>query len=82
MVAPRLWGPRDWVCGRVAALLGANIVEEVHNYHNHAWLEEHNGEELWVMRKGATPPSLTEGIRWRHDGGECCNTSRRGERRV
>jgi len=46
---------RDWVCGRVAALLGANIVEEVHNHHNYAWLEEHNGETLWVVRKGATP---------------------------
>jgi len=46
---------RDWVCGRVASLLGANIVEEVHNHHNYAWLEEHNGETLWVVRKGATP---------------------------
>lgn len=25
---------RDWVCQRVAALLGAEIVEEVHNHHN------------------------------------------------
>jgi len=46
---------RDWVCGRVAALLGANIVDEVHNHHNYAWVEEHNGETLWVVRKGATP---------------------------
>jgi tRNA-splicing ligase RtcB len=46
---------RDWVCGRVAALLGANIVEEVHNHHNYAWVEEHHGEDLWVVRKGATP---------------------------
>jgi len=46
---------RDWVCGRVAALLGANIVEEIHNHHNYAWVEEHNGEKLWVVRKGATP---------------------------
>jgi tRNA-splicing ligase RtcB (3'-phosphate/5'-hydroxy nucleic acid ligase) len=46
---------RDWVCGRVARILGASIVEEVHNHHNFAWREEHNGEALWVVRKGATP---------------------------
>jgi len=46
---------RDWVCNRVAHLLGAPILEEVHNRHNYAWLEEHNGERLWVVRKGATP---------------------------
>lgn len=45
---------RDWVCRRVAALLGANIIEEVHNHHNFAWLEMH-GAPLWVVRKGATP---------------------------
>lgn len=46
---------RDWVCERVAALLGARIVEEVHNHHNFAWNEKHNGANLWVTRKGATP---------------------------
>jgi len=46
---------RDWVCSRVARLLGATIVEEIHNHHNYAWLEEHNGRNLWVCRKGATP---------------------------
>jgi tRNA-splicing ligase RtcB (3'-phosphate/5'-hydroxy nucleic acid ligase) len=46
---------RDWVCARVAEILGAPIVEEVHNHHNYAWPEEHNGEQLWVVRKGATP---------------------------
>src|SRR5580700_1463921 len=46
---------RDWVCARVARVLGASIVEEVHNHHNFAWREEHNGEALWVVRKGATP---------------------------
>jgi tRNA-splicing ligase RtcB len=46
---------RDWVCGRVAKLLGAPIVEEVHNHHNFAWRETHSGEEYWVVRKGATP---------------------------
>jgi len=46
---------RDWVCDRVARLLGAEIVESVHNHHNFAWREEHDGEQYWVVRKGATP---------------------------
>ncbi len=46
---------RDWVCQRVATLLGARIVEEIHNHHNFAWQERHNGRSLWVTRKGATP---------------------------
>lgn len=46
---------RDWVCDRVARLLGANVLESIHNHHNYAWREEHNGEMLWVVRKGATP---------------------------
>jgi tRNA-splicing ligase RtcB len=46
---------RDWVCDRVAHLLGAAIVESVHNHHNFAWREEHDGEMYWVVRKGATP---------------------------
>lgn len=50
---------RDWVCTKVAELIGAEIVEEVHNHHNFAWKETHaiDGDELdvWVVRKGATP---------------------------
>ena len=46
---------RDWVCQRVARILGAPIVEEVHNHHNFAWRETHGGEDYWVVRKGATP---------------------------
>jgi tRNA-splicing ligase RtcB len=46
---------RDWVCGRVARILGARIVEEIHNHHNFAWRESHGGRDLWVVRKGATP---------------------------
>lgn len=46
---------RDWVCNRVAQILGATILHEVHNHHNFAWLEKHGGEDLWVVRKGATP---------------------------
>ena len=39
----------------VRGILRANAVEEVHNHHNFAWEEEHDGEEYWVVRKGATP---------------------------
>ncbi|HEY5731713.1 MAG TPA: RtcB family protein [Anaerolineales bacterium] len=46
---------RDWVCTEVARMLGANVLDEVHNHHNFAWRETHNGQELWVVRKGATP---------------------------
>jgi tRNA-splicing ligase RtcB len=46
---------RDWVCERVAKILKAEIVEEVHNHHNFAWKESHGGRDLWVVRKGATP---------------------------
>jgi tRNA-splicing ligase RtcB (3'-phosphate/5'-hydroxy nucleic acid ligase) len=46
---------RDWVCDEVARLLKANILDEVHNHHNYAWRENHNGEDMWVIRKGATP---------------------------
>lgn len=46
---------RDWVCDKVAALIGAPIVEAIHNHHNFAWLEEHYGKKIWVVRKGATP---------------------------
>lgn len=59
---------RDWVCERVAKILGTKIIDEVHNHHNFAWPERHspapafdaytaddNAEQLWVVRKGATP---------------------------
>ena len=46
---------RDWVCDEVVRLLGARVVESVHNHHNFAWRETHHGEDVWVVRKGATP---------------------------
>ncbi len=47
---------REYVCRTVAReILGANILDEVHNHHNFAWREKHAGEEWWVVRKGATP---------------------------
>ncbi|HWD41195.1 MAG TPA: RtcB family protein, partial [Fimbriimonas sp.] len=46
---------RDWVCDEVTRLIGAKIVESVHNNHNFAQKEIHENEELWVVRKGSTP---------------------------
>ncbi|HLG97117.1 MAG TPA: RtcB family protein [Bryobacteraceae bacterium] len=46
---------RDWVCDRVARILGAAVLKEVHNHHNFAWCEKHRDGEMWVVRKGATP---------------------------
>jgi tRNA-splicing ligase RtcB (3'-phosphate/5'-hydroxy nucleic acid ligase) len=46
---------RDVVVDKVLEILGATAVEEIHNHHNFAWLEEHQGEMVWVVRKGCTP---------------------------
>lgn len=46
---------RDWVCSKVSEIIGGSIVEEIHNHHNFAWKENHDGRDLWVVRKGATP---------------------------
>lgn len=46
---------RDWVCERVAQIMGATIMDEIHNHHNFAWKEKHGDKELYVVRKGATP---------------------------
>lgn len=46
---------RDVVCHAVLHILGTAEVDSVHNHHNYAWSEQHNGEWFWVVRKGATP---------------------------
>lgn len=46
---------REWVVGKVLRMLGARAVDTVHNHHNFAWRESHDGRDLWVVRKGATP---------------------------
>jgi tRNA-splicing ligase RtcB len=46
---------REHVLGQVLAILGADATETVHNHHNYAWNEEHGGETVHVVRKGATP---------------------------
>ncbi len=39
----------------VTSLCGAQIIAGVENHHNFAWKETHNGREVIVHRKGATP---------------------------
>jgi tRNA-splicing ligase RtcB len=46
---------REWVARKVVSILGGREMELVHNHHNFAWKELHDGEELVVVRKGATP---------------------------
>jgi tRNA-splicing ligase RtcB len=46
---------REWVARKVVAILGGQEMELVHNHHNFAWKETHDGEEYVVVRKGATP---------------------------
>ena len=42
----------------VAKALGFEVLAVVENHHNFAWKEEHDGRELIVHRKGATPAGL------------------------
>lgn len=46
---------REWVVERVRKITGGEVVDSIHNHHNYAWRENHNGRDLWVVRKGATP---------------------------
>ena len=46
---------REWVVERVRQIIGGAVTDSVHNHHNYAWRERHNGRDLWVVRKGATP---------------------------
>jgi len=46
---------REWVIERVRRIIGGNVTDMVHNHHNYAWRETHDGRDLWVVRKGATP---------------------------
>ena len=46
---------REWVARKVVDLIGGRELDLVHNHHNYAWRETHEGEEFMVVRKGATP---------------------------
>jgi len=51
---------RDIVINQVLDILNANNIDEVHNHHNYAWKEIHDGKEYIVVRKGATPAAPGE----------------------
>ena len=40
---------------KVVDHLGAEVLLNLENHHNFAWIEEHDGKEVVVHRKGATP---------------------------
>ncbi|MED1563975.1 metallophosphatase [Alkalihalobacillus alcalophilus ATCC 27647 = CGMCC 1.3604] len=46
---------RDYVIEKVLRILQAEATFTVHNHHNFAWKENHNGKDFIVVRKGATP---------------------------
>lgn len=48
---------REWVCKTVAEIIQGNseYLDQVHNHHNFAFIEEHDGEKYFVVRKGSTP---------------------------
>lgn len=46
---------RDYVMAKVLSILGTEADFEVHNHHNFAWKETHEGQDVVVVRKGATP---------------------------
>jgi tRNA-splicing ligase RtcB len=44
----------------VTRLAGAQSLATIENHHNFAWLAKHNGQSLYVHRKGATPAGAGE----------------------
>ena len=52
---------REWVARKVVEIIGGTEIEIVHNHHNFAWKEEHDGEEYVVVRKGRRPRFLARG---------------------
>jgi len=46
---------REWVVRRVVDIIGGSEIDLVHNHHNFAWRENHEGRDYVVVRKGATP---------------------------
>src|SRR6266542_4121962 len=46
---------REWVARYVVEMLGGREENLIHNHHNFAWREKHHGDDLVVVRKGATP---------------------------
>lgn len=45
----------DVIHRRISKIIGEKPIATVENHHNFAWLEEHDGKQVYVHRKGATP---------------------------
>ena len=45
---------------KVTKLAGGKALATIENHHNFAWLENHNGQDVYVHRKGATPAGVGE----------------------
>jgi tRNA-splicing ligase RtcB (3'-phosphate/5'-hydroxy nucleic acid ligase) len=50
----------DVIHANMARVMGLETIAKVENHHNFAWKEMHEGEELIVHRKGATPAAKGE----------------------
>ena len=46
---------RDYVIDTIVKMMCCRVEKEIHNHHNFAWKENHDGEDVYVVRKGATP---------------------------
>src|SRR5687768_4667792 len=46
---------REWVARKVVSILGGREMELVHNHHNFAWKETHDGDDYFVVRRRAAP---------------------------
>jgi tRNA-splicing ligase RtcB (3'-phosphate/5'-hydroxy nucleic acid ligase) len=48
---------REWVCATVAKIItgSAEYLDAVHNHHNFGWIEQIDGDDYFVVRKGSTP---------------------------
>lgn len=43
---------------QIQKALGVKVLADIENHHNFAWREEHDGKEVYVHRKGATPADV------------------------
>jgi tRNA-splicing ligase RtcB len=51
---------RNWVCSKVASILGAQIRDEVHNHHNFAWKESVG--DVSVILEGIDSPASRDAL--------------------
>ena len=70
---------REWVARKVVSILGGRELELVHNHHNFAWREEHDGRQVDRRAQGRDAGvSRSAGIHRRIDGRRCGDRRGRG----